>query len=854
MNTGYMDAALPAQERAKTLLQELTLDEKMAQINCIFPFGEKYLDFDFIARSVPFGIGEVSTLEMRRIETLEEAAAWQRRVQHIVMENSPHHIPAIFHMEGLCGAFIQDTTSFPAGIGRGAGWDPALEEIIARTVSRQEAACGITHVLAPVLDVSRDPRMGRHGESYGEDPTLAAALGTAYTRGIQEGETAGRKTESVAKHFLAFHNSQGGIHGTHSDTPPRPLREVYAKPFQAAITGAGLAGIMPCYCDIDGEPVSASHALLTGLLRQEMGFEGVVLSDYGAVGNAHSVHHVGETTAEAGLRCLGAGMDMELPATTGYGEELKAMFASGGADMEVLDAAVLRVLEAKFRMGLFEHPFALEGEALRTAVCSEDDREVSLRSARQSLVLLKNDGVLPLKTDSVSFSKNDNALHRKAGGTFPPEAFAKADGMLSLKTDIQKIALIGPHADSPRKLFGGYTHLCMMESTYAIANSIAGVSGVSEVPVEQLRTVPGTNIQSDETPEFDAILHRQKPNCKSLLQMLREKLPDAEIIYAYGYPIAGEDASGFEEALDAVRQADLAILTLGGKHGTCSMASMGEGVDASNINLPPCQDAFIRKAAALGKPLVGVHFDGRPISSDTADEYLNAILEVWSPAEAGAQAVAEALLGEYNPGGKLPVSVAYHAGQIPVYYNHPYGSAWHQSESIGFANYVDLPHTPRYDFGYGLSYTSFAYENLRISDAETGPEGSVVIKADIQNTGNCTGDEVVQLYLSDQYASMVRPVKELAGFKRVTLQPGETKTIAFTIKADQMAFLDREMRWKVEKGAYTVEIGSSSQDIRLNGEYRVTEDAWIDGKTRAFYAKAEVRQKQNKGGCGSDGK
>ena len=807
MNIGYMDAALSAHERAEALLQELTLDEKMAQINCIFPFDKLYLDFDFIARSVPFGIGEVSTLEMRRIETLEEVAAWQRQVQRIVMENSPHHIPAIFHMEGLCGAFIQDTTSFPAGIGRGAGWDPELEEAIARIVSRQEAACGITHVLAPVLDVSRDPRMGRHGESYGEDPTLAAALGAAYTRGIRQGETAGRKTESVAKHFLAFHNSQGGIHGTHSDTPPRPLREVYAKPFQAAITEAGLNGVMPCYCAINGEAASASHALLTGLLRQEMGFEGLTLSDYGAVGNAHSVHHIGETAAEAGLLCLQAGMDVELPASDGYGGALKEMFARGEADMAVLDAAVLRVLEAKFRMGLFEHPFALEGEALRAAVCRDGDREVSLQSARQSLVLLKNDGALPLKPG------------------------------------IRKIALIGPHAGSPRKLFGGYTHLCMMESTYAIANSIAGVAGVSEVPVEQLRTVPGTNIQSDETPEFDAILRRQKPDCKSLLQMLREKLPDTEIIYAYGYPIAGADDSGFEEALNAVRQANLAILTLGGKHGTCSMASMGEGVDASNINLPFCQDAFIREAAALGKPLVGVHFDGRPISSDTADQYLDAILEAWSPAEAGAEAVAEALLGEYNPGGKLPVSVAYHAGQIPVYFGHPYGSAWHQSESIGFANYVDLPHTPRYDFGYGLSYTTFAYENLCISDAQISPEGRVVIEADIKNTGSRTGDEVVQFYLSDQYASMVRPVKELAGFKRVTLRPGETKTVAFTVKADQMAFLDHEMRWKVEKGAYTVEIGSSSQDIRLNGEYRVTEDAWIDGKNRAFYAKAEVRQK-----------
>lgn len=805
MKTDYRNTSLPPRSRAETLLRELTLDEKMAQINCIFPFDKNYLDFDWISRCVPNGIGEVSTLEMRRIETLEDAAAWQRRVQRIVMENSPHHIPAIFHMEGLCGAFIQDTTSFPAGIGRGAGWDPDLEEQIAKIVSRQEAACGITHVLAPVLDISRDPRMGRQGETYGEDPTLAAALGAAYTRGIRQGETAGRKTESVAKHFLAFHNSQGGIHGAHSDTPPRPLREVYAKPFQTAITEAGLNGIMPCYCVIDGEPVSASHMLLTGLLRQEMGFDGLIVSDYGAVGNAHSVQHIGETVDETGLRCLEAGMDVEMPAPTGYGDALKERYARGEADIAILDAAVLRVLETKFRMGLFEHPFALEGEALRAAVCQKEDREVSLQAARQSLVLLKNNGALPLKEG------------------------------------VKRIAVIGPHADSPRKFFGGYTHLCMMESTHAIANSIAGVAGVRDVPLKQLRTVPGTNIQSDEAPEFDAILHRQKPDCKSLLHMLREKLPDAEIQYAYGYPIAGEDASGFAEALKAIGLADLAILTLGGKHGTCSMASMGEGVDASNINLPPCQDAFIREAAALGKPLVGIHFDGRPISSDAADKFLDAILEVWSPAEAGAEAVAGALLGEYSPGGKLPVSVAYHAGQIPVYYNHPYGSAWHQGESIGFANYVDLPHTPRYHFGYGLSYTTFAYEDLRISAVEIGPADSIVIEADIKNTGRCTGDEVVQLYLSDQYASMVRPVKELAGFKRVTLCPDETKTVMFTVEAGQMAFLDCEMRWKVEKGAYTIEIGSSSQDIRLSGTYRITDDAWIDGKNRAFYAKAEVR-------------
>lgn len=804
MGAQHLDTNKTPQERAAVLLAELSLDEKMAQVSCVFPFGEIYDDMERISEGTPFGIGEVSTLEMRRIETLEEAAQWQKKVQKIVMDNSPHHIPAIFHMEGLCGAFIQDTTSFPAGIGRGSGFDPELEEEIAEIVSRQEAACGITHVLAPVLDISRDSRMGRQGETYGEDPTLASAMGAAYTRGIQKGEMAGRKTESVAKHFLAFHNSQGGIHGTHSDTPTRLLQEVYAKPFQAAISESGLKGIMPSYNSINGEPVSASDTLLKTLLRSEMGFEGVCVSDYGAVSNVHYVQHVGESEAEAGLFCMQAGMDVEMPSVTGYGGELKRKFESGEVDMGLLDRAVLRVLTAKFRMGLFEHPYALEGEELKKAVCHEEDREISLQSAKESLVLLKNNGVLPLKRDK------------------------------------KKIALIGPHADCARKFFGGYTHMCMMESTYAIANSIAGVSGVVQADADKIKTIPGTNIQSDETEEFDAILHRQKPECKSLLEEMRSRIPETEVIYAYGYPIASADESHFEEALQAVKEADITILTIGGKHGTCSMASMGEGVDASNINIPPCQDAFIRKAAGFGKPLIGVHFDGRPVSSDAADECLDAILEAWSPAETGAEAVVSALLGEYNPGGKLPVSVAYHAGQIPIYYNHPNGSAWHQGESIGFINYVDLPHTPRYYFGHGLSYTAFTYSDLKISETEIEAQGSVKIEATVCNTGEYEGDEVVQLYLIDRYASMTRPVKELAGFKRISLKLGEKKTVIFEISASQMAFLDKEMRWKIEKGVIGVEIGSSSEDIRLTGEFKVKNDGWIEGRDRVFYAKADI--------------
>lgn len=810
----------------------------MAQLTCIFPFGDSFDDMEQQAKEMPYGTGQVSTLEMRRIHTLDEAAAWQRKMQETVMTQSPHHIPAIFHMEGLCGGFIQESTSFPSGIARGSGWDPKLEEKIARTVAEQEAACGITHILAPVLDISRDSRMGRQGETYGEDPALAAALGAAYTRGVQTTQADGRKPESVAKHFLGFHNSQGGIHGSQSDTPPRLLEEIYGKPFQAAITESGLKGIMPCYNSIDGEPASVSHRLLTDLLRERMGFDGLAVSDYGGISNAHEVQHIGETIAETGLLAMEAGMDMEMPKAAGYGEELKEMFRSGQADMELLDRTVLGVLEAKYRMGLFEHPFAADGEELHRIFDKTEGAELSLQSARESMILLKNNGVLPLSGK------------------------------------IRKLAVIGPHADCARKFFGGYTHLCMMESVYAVKSSIAGVedsvesgrldtepakgdtqtdqSGTSGGEVrsdsavlpdgEPVEYVQGTQIQSDEAKLFDDILRLQKPECRSLLEELKVRMPDTEILHAYGYPVAGADESGFEEALKAVKEADAVILTLGGKHGTCSMATMGEGVDAANINLPECQDAFIRAAAAYGKPLIGVHFDGRPISSDTADRYLDAIVEAWSPAESGAQAVADVLLGAYNPGGKLPVSVAYNAGQIPVFYNHPNGSAWHQQESIGFVNYVDLPHTPRYCFGHGLSYTRFAYTDLEISTTEVEPDGEVKIRCTVENTGDRAGDEVVQLYLRDRFASMTRPVKELAGFCRIHIEPKEKIRVTFTVKADQTAFLDREMRWKVERGDIDVEIGSSSEDIRLTGEFRITQDRWINGAERTFYAGVETEE------------
>ena len=801
MNRDYMNPELSPKERAGLLLKELTLDEKIAQLTGIFALKGRE---EAMAAFLKNGIGQISSLEFRNCRTLKEAADWQRQLQAMVMENSRLHIPAVFHMEGLCGAYLQGATAFPTGVARGSSFDTELERRIGEIVARQEAAAGITQILAPVLDISRDSRMGRQCEPYGEDPALAAAMGTAYTRGVQETETAGRHPESAAKHFLGFHDSQGGIHGGPVDAGDRLLYEIYGKPFQAAIHDAGLKGVMPCYGSVNGLPIHASRHYLTGLLREEMGFDGVTVSDYGGADNAFTYQGIGEDKGDIGWRCLRAGLDVELPMPSVYTAGLKAKFENGEADPAVLDAAVLRVLEAKFRMGLFEHPFALEGEALNEVFSRPEDDETARQSAREALVLLKNDGILPLSGKE------------------------------------KTIAVIGPQAKNARYFFGGYTHLSMVEAMHAAANSMAGVSGKKDSAEKQIRYVPGTHVQDDETEEFEAVLQKLEPDCRSLLEVLKTELPDTEILYAPGYFKAGTDESDFAEALELVSRADAVILTLGGKNGSGSIATMGEGVDGTDINLPPCQDAFIRKAAAFGKPMIGVHFDGRPISSDTADECLNAILEAWNPATYAAEAVTDVLLGRRDPSGRMPLTTARSEGQIPIYYNHPNGAAWHQGPSIGFQDYVDMPHTPRYCFGHGLSYTNFTYSDLVISKEETGPREALTVSMKLQNTGDRTGTEIVQLYLRDPHASMTRPVKELAGFARIDLLPGESKEIRFTLDPSLSAFLDEDMRWKIEKGELEVQIGASSEDIRLTGSFRITEDSWIRGRDRSFCAGVEI--------------
>ncbi len=786
----YLNSALSPKERAKLLLQELSLEEKMGQINCYFYQPAAKTPEEIF----PGGVGVVSSLEMRAHKTLEQSLALQRNLQERIIKLSPHGIPAIFHMEGICGLLLQGAVSFPAPIGRGASFDAETEEKIGKLIGAQAAACGIAHVFAPVLDIAREPRFGRMNESYGEDETLVAALGTALVKGLQS--NAG--IEAVAKHFLAFHQGAGGLHGADVSVGERELLEVYAKPFAAAIALAGLRGVMPCYNFVNGELVSFSKRYLTDLLRGRLGFDGVAVSDYCAIMNGVTVNRTAENACEAGYRALSAGMDVEQQFPYGFGEELKEKFISGEADVAVLDAAVLRVLETKFRMGLFEHPFAKK-DAPRQFF-SEQARELSFRSAAESFVLLKNNGILPLSSK------------------------------------YKKVAVVGYHGGTVRGMFGGYTHLSMTEGLIGAMGTMAGVDGGEKQTF--LPAYPGCRVLREEKlrDTFEALARRMHPQTKTLTEELRAALPEAEIVYSYGYDYAGTDESGFAEALEICTGADIVLLTLGGKNGTGAMNTMGENINSTQIGLPPAQEKFIREVAKLKKPLIGLHFDGRPVSSDAADEYLDALLECWLPAECGSEAVVSVLLGKICPSGKLPVSVAYSAGQLPMYDSHPFGSSYHANDYFGEFAYTDCPRTPRYPFGYGLSYTKFVYSDLCISKREISAGDTFSVSVTVHNAGEYDGTEIVQLYFTDVCASVARPNRSLCGFARVFIPKGQKKRVTFVLNCNQFAFLDEKMRLKAERGEIILRVASSSADEGPCGKVFITKDAFLSEKERVYWA------------------
>lgn len=795
----YKESSRSPEERAEDLIARMTLEEKLAQMTGYNPASWSDDDLD---RDFPYGAGQVNFFGGIELKTIYEAAEYQRDLQKRIMQKSRFGIPAIFHVETLCGVMLPGAVTFPSGIGQASAFDPEQQKKMGKLIGKQARAVGATQAFSPVLDISRDSRFGRQGETYGEDPTLASALGCAVVEGLQQDGDLKNGVLATAKHFLGYHDSEGGIHAAACDIPERLLREVYAKPFQAAFTRSNMQAVMPCYSSINGEPVAASGRVLTDLLRKEMGFRGLTVSDYSAVEEIYHRHGVGENYGEAGKLAILAGMHQELPSGTCYRPEVLQSADIDEKLEKAIDEAVRVILTAKFRLGLFEHPYALPDVDIAAVYEDAANQELVRKSALESIVLVKNNGVLPLSGKE------------------------------------QKIAVIGYHANATRAMFGGYTYMSMTESFLGAQNTMAGFSQESHPETAEKAVWSGTVVEK-EHPDAEKLAKQILPGCRNLLEELRERFPETEFTYAFGYPYAGDDCSWHEEALTTAKQAEYILMTVGGKYGTGSTASMGEGIDGTNITLPVCQEILIKKMKALGKPVILVHFDGRPLSSDAADQCADAIIEAWNPGEKGADAVASVLFGEYNPGGRMPVTTPYCSGQIPLYYNHPHGTSWHQNTISAFTQYMDCPHGPRYCFGHGLSYTEFRYDDFAIKKKELMPDEILEVRVSVTNTGMYDGDEVVQIYFRDPHASMVRPVMELAGFHRVHLKCGEKKHLLFEVKMSQFAFLDYSMNWKVEAGELQIMAGSSSSDIRFEGTVRVLKNGYVDGKTRSFFAEVK---------------
>lgn len=759
----YLNPRESIDRRVDDLLARMTLDEKLAQIGGVW--SRSLLDDtgqfseDQARALLAHGIGQVTRIGGATVLRPAECAALANAIQRFLIEQPRLGIPAIIHEESCAGFLARDATCFPQAIGLASTWEPELIEKMTAVISAQMRAVGARQALAPVLDVARDSRWGRTEETFGEDPYLIAQMGIAYVRGLQ-GPDLARGVVATGKHFVGYGASEGGMNWAPVHLPPRELREGYVAPFEAVIREAEIASIMNAYHEIDGVPLGASKAMLTDLLRGEIGFEGVVVSDYFTVAMLSQYHRIAADETEAACRALEAGIDVELPAAHCYGEPLRKALAEGRIDVRLVDRAVRRVLRMKFALGLFESPY-VAAEAAAACFDTPEQRLLAHRIAQKSLVLLKNDGAL-----------------------------------LPLTKTLRRLAVIGPNADAMRLLQGDYHYPSHLEIQFGEVRE----GGAAPRPSDAVN------------------LAQHFVRMVTVLNGIQARVsPATEVRAVSGCEVLGDSTAGFAAAVEAARWAEVAIVVVGGRSGLVEGCTSGESIDRADLGLPGVQQALVEAVAATGTPIVVVLINGRPLALPWIAEHVPAVLEAWLPGEEGGTAVADVLFGDYNPGGKLPISLPVGVGQVPVYYNHkPSGGRSHWRGS-----YVDMSTQPLFPFGHGLSYTRFQYTDLLVEPAAIDPAGSARISAEVANVGARAGEEVVQLYVHDVVASMTRPVKELKGFKRVSLEPGQRKRVVFELAASQLAYYDGSLQPVVEPGRFEIMIGSSSEDIRLLGSFDI---------------------------------
>ncbi len=754
----YRDPTLPIDGRVADLLARMTTEEKIAQLGSVWSFelvGAGTLDLARAHKLIAPGIGQISRLAGATNFDAFEVAAVGNEIQRFLVEETRLGIPAIIHEETLHGLLARDAPSFQQSIGAAAAWDTDLVERMATTIRRRMLATGARQALSPVLDVTRDPRWGRVEETFGEDPYLAAELGCAYVRGLQ-GPSLDEGVIATAKHMVGHGQAEGGLNQAPVHLGTREMLDEQLFPFEAAVRDAGAASIMPAYCDVDGVPCHAHEELLSTILRGRWGFDGIVASDYTAIGMLSTHHRLTGSLGTAAALALRAGVDADLPNSAAYGQPLLEALADGRIGMDVLDAAVGRTLRVKFRLGLFERPMVDPPTSAAIADLSATEAVVARELARRSMVLVENDGILPLAPD----------LHR--------------------------VAVIGPHAASARDLLGDYHHLLHIETLVEMrskANAFGFPLEHAISPVDEL---------AGRTTILDAIV---------------DGFGGREVRHARGTGLRDGTDAEIEEAVAVARAADVAIVVLGERSGLTEDATTGEFRDRRELGFLGRQQELLEAVVATSTPVVLVVVSGRPLSIEWAASHCAAVLLAWVPGPAGPEAIVDVLTGASNPGGKLPISFPRHVGQVPVSYrHHPTGG-----RSNWKGPYVDGAATPLWPFGFGRSYTSFELSRLHLDRNELSTDGGEVeVTVEVRNIGDRVGDEVVQLYVRDEEATVARPVLELRGYRRVTLAPGDRRTVSFRLSAEQFAYVGADLRRVIEAGRILLFVGTSSAHVPLS--------------------------------------
>ena len=800
-------ASLTPMQRAEELLRQMTIEEKAMQLSSVFPLalfdtnGTNHGQLDALLKN---GIGHVSALGLIGHKTPEALAKAVNAVQRYLITETRLKIPAIFHNEAMSGVVAPGFTAFPTSIGLAATWEPLAVEEMADIIRRQMRAVGLLQALAPVMDVARDARWGRVSETYGEDPYLVSAMSVAYTRGLQ-GKDLSTGVLATAKHFVGYAVTEGGQNMAATAVGARELYDVHARPFEAAIRLAGLASVMPSYSEFDGVPISASRALLTDMLRGRMGFTGTTVSDYVAVGFLQSRQRVAETPDVAGALALAAGMDVETPAIFGYGEVLARAVRSGKVSESLLDRSVRRVLHDKFALGLFDNPYVPEDPA-EIRIVAREGADLSRRLAAESVTLLKNE-----------------------------------KGLLPLGRHIAKIAVIGPHADSVEAGFPTYTYSAALKMMHARATggdtAMAGIDLGGGAPPEARAAVA-----AELAPVFEADRREYlKSNyaTASLAEAVRQLLPNAEVTASAGTGVVPSEPTDIPAAVAAARNADVVILAVGGRSAWSDERTEGEGSDTANKDLPPQQVELINAVTGLGKPTVAVISMGGPYALASVIDKLPAVLTDYYRGPHQAIALADAIFGVTNPGGKLPFTLPRHVGQMPIHHAQKWGSGYRRTKEDIHKGYLDMPSTPLFPFGHGLSYTTFDYSPLHLDSDTSDVGGEARMSLAVINTGTRSGVEIVQVYAADTATGVTLPAQRLIGFARVDLEPGASKTITFVVPMSLLAYTGLSGDLVIEPGPVEVSVGSSSTDIRSTATLTVTGGTRvIKGEDRAFLSVA----------------